>query len=122
MGLLEDIQTDVAKAFDTDLADAVRIVQFATSESTYDEDTMTNSVIETLVDVRVVKVTDKEGENIDDVSLNNTANFLALSNEMGNATYSIGTKIIYGTEQYKIEGRNTDQAKATYEFLCRRFG
>ena len=121
MGIRDDIQIELANAFDTDLADATRIIQFISTVDIYNEDTMTNSSIETNIDVRAVKLIDKEGENLDKPSLSNSVKFLVLSNEIGLATYTIGTKIIDGSDQYKIEGNSKDPVEATFEFTCRRW-
>ena len=121
MGIRDDIQIELANAFDTDLADATRIIQFISTVDIYNEDTMTNSSIETNIDVRAVKLIDEEGENLDKPSLSNSVKFLVLSNEIGLATYTIGTKIIDGSDQYKIEGNSKDPVEATFEFTCRRW-
>ena len=125
MGLKEDIEKDILNVFETDLADAVRVIQIYTvSSSTYDEDTMKNTQTEVSNDVIATKVEDKKGENIDDPSFSNTANFLIMdaNRVLANIDFELEMKVVDGNDKYKIKGITQDPAKVSWNLLCRVWG
>jgi len=126
MGLYDDLQRDIIKAFNTDLLDATRTIQYVEITSNYDPITMENVLTETPIDVRAVKVKDKEGENMDNPSLSNSAKFLIMDEDRikSNLSFEIGIKVVDINEnpgEYKIEGIDTDPAHASWELDCRRW-
>jgi len=124
MGLYEDIQTGIKEAFEGDLKDAVRIIQYIEMISTYDPDTMENVLTPNPKDVIAVKIEDTEGENLDNPSLNDSAKFLIMDEDRinSNIIFIIGIKIIDGNNSYKIKGIDLDPAGCSWELECRRWG
>lgn len=124
MGLYDDLQTDILNAFETDLLDATRTVQVYTTSSVYDINTLQNTNTETEIDVRAVKISDFAGENVDDPSMMDFAEFLVMDADRitANVTFIIDMKLQDGSDQYKITGMNVDPAGASTTLVCRRFG
>ena len=122
MGIRDDIQTELANAFDTDLLDAVKIIQFVSVSNSYDEDTMINTVVETSTDVRGVVEYEYEGEKVDQPTLLNNFKILILANETNGVIFEVDMKIINGTDTYMIKGFNQDPAIATWIIYARRLG
>jgi len=124
MGLYEDLNEDILEAFDTDLLDATRIIQYATETSIYDPDKMINVLKEIKIDVRAVKIKSELEEQIDEPSFINKVSFLVMDYDRVKAgiDFEIGIKIIDDKDQYKIEYLDQDPAKASTILKCRRWG
>lgn len=124
MGLYDDLQKDVLEAFDGDLFDATRTVQVYTSSSVYDFNTLKNSVTEVATDIRVVKVVDRVGENPDDPTLTDYAEYILMDADRitANITIQVEMKLKDGDDQYKITGIDLDPTGSAWTLMCRRFG
>lgn len=122
MGLYEELQKDIGDAFNSDLADATRILQFITIEDTYDADTMTSSQVETSVDVRAVVESDFESERVDEASRWNHFKLLVLDSDRNGVIFETDMVVKDGTDRYKIRSTDQDPAKATWTIYARRLG
>jgi len=122
MGLYEDVQNSLGKAFDSDLLDAVRIIQFVVVTDSYDDGTMVNTITETITDVRAVVSSDFEGERIDDATLNNNIKILVIDSDRNNVDFEVDMIIKDEGSTYKLKAFNPDPAKASWTIYARRLG
>jgi len=122
VGLYEELQNDIGEAFDTDLADAVRNIDFITVVDVYDPVTMETTQTQTTVTVRGVVESDFEGERIDEATLNNNIKILVMDRDKDTLEFYVDMIIKDGTESYKLKAFNSDPAKASWTVYARRLG
>ncbi len=122
MGLYEDLQNDIGEAFDGDLIDAVRTLQFITVANTYDYDNMISTQVETEVDVRAVVESDFESERVDEATSWNNFKILVLDSDRNGVIFKEGMIVKDDDTRYKIRAKDQDPAKATWTIYARRLG
>lgn len=125
MGLYNDLQTDLAEAFDDDLADATTLLTIVAFEEnpTYDPVTGTVTPSETTyTDVRAVPYHDVEGEIMDEHGNKFDTKFLILDSEKKVTAFVLGMKVTYNTDTFRVDGIDTDAAQATHSVFCRKWG
>lgn len=122
MGLYEDVNRDLSDAFNTDLLDAVRIIQFIVVTDSYDDETMINTTTETPTDVRAVVSSDFEGERIDEAPLTNSIKILVIDSDRNSVEFKVDMIIKDNTATYKLRAFNPDPAKASWTIYARRLG
>ena len=118
MSLRTDIQTDIAAAFDTDLADAVKTLNLVQIADSYDPTTGVNTPTETAYATRGVLASYKNREFFDRSIEPTDVRAIILTNELS-ATPEIDDYIEYGTIRYKIISAVADPADAHWELQCR---
>lgn len=118
MGLRIDIQTDVAKAFDTDLADAVKSFTYRSIVSTFDENTNTTSEVTTDYTSRGVFTKFTKERLRDNSILDTDVKVIILQNEI-NVEPVQHNLIIQGLKEYTIEKVKQDPADVTWVLQCR---
>jgi len=121
MGLYNDIQTDLSSAFEGDLLDATRTVQFVTYTNVYNDTTMQNTLTESSTDVRAVKISSYEGENIDEPTKNDSVKYLVIDSDRNGVGFELDMKIVDGSDNYKVTGISTDPAGASWTISGRRW-
>ena len=121
MGLYADLQKDVIKAFETDLLDATRIIQSVTMVSTYDETTMTNEVVESVLDVRAVKINSEDSEKQDAAGIEHYSEYLIMDQDRleSGVIFKKDEMIRDNGLDYKISTIDIDPAGASYTLSCR---
>jgi len=121
MSLYDDIQSDVAEAFDTDLADAVTTFTFTEfGTPAYDASTGTTVTPETDYEIRGVVIKNIEGEIADESVFKDLVKLLILASE-ATVTFIMDMKVAFGGDSYKIVGISKDPANATFTLDCRRY-
>jgi len=123
MGLQNDIQTQLAAAFDTTLSDAVASVVFVdTSTSSYNPVTGDVTLVELRYPTRAVisPYSEKDIGNSGGKITNRDLKVILLSNEI-DAPPVTGMKmeIVGQTEIYSVEESESDPAGASYEVQVR---
>jgi len=122
MGLYSDLQNDIKLAFDTDLADAVRDIEFVSVADSYDSVTMVSTQVETISTIRGVVTSDFEGERVDEDTLNNNIKILVMDSDRGTTEFFVDMIIVDKNESYKLKAFNSDPARASWTIYARRLG
>ena len=122
MGLYDDLQKDIGAAFDGDLFDATRYIDFITIVDTYDYDTMVSTQTETPVSVRAVITSDFDSERVDEASRWNNFKILVLDSDKGTLEFAEDMIVQDGTDRYKIRSWEPDPVGATWTLYARRLG
>jgi hypothetical protein len=119
MGLRDDIQKDIASAFDTDLADAVKSCSYDTVTSSYNATTGENQ--ETRVTYLTRGVWDKVAKaRLQDANIKPTdAEVTILQNELSVKPDTNGYLVLSG-ESYLVLTVEADPADATWVLVARK--
>jgi len=120
MGLYDDIQNDIAEAFNDDLSDTVKSVTISKTIVTgYDaaagEQVSTTQSYET----RGIIIQDEESKGSDETMVEGIVNLLILDSEKSIDSFKIGMDIIIDNNIYEIKGLKPDPAGATHTLRCR---
>ncbi|UNM17274.1 glutamate 5-kinase [Pseudomonas sp. ArH3a] len=120
MGMRDEIQAELAEAFDDDLADAVsQIVGSYTGPGVFDPVTEEDTA-ETITYTGRGVITGFKVERIDGINIKvGDAKCVILSNEIG-AVPDVGHAISAGTENYLVHLVAPDPTGATYQLHLRR--
>jgi len=118
MGLREDIQRDLGAAFDTDLADAVKILTLIKISGAYNTELSENVVTETSFTTRGVLDSYLDREVFNESVHPTDAKAIILTNELA-ATPEIDDYIEGAGKKFKIINVAADPADAHWELQCR---
>jgi hypothetical protein len=118
MGLRSDIQTDVAAAFNTDLADAVHTLEYHSivvgdldpATGTFPS-TVTTHATRGVVELTQSRQTDQNGKPT-------AGSVLILQNELS-VTPLVDDELIYSSERYVVTSVEEDAALATWTLQVR---
>lgn len=122
MGLKEDLENDIAEAFNGDLNDAIK--EFSYYEyvrGNYDPDLGTSGSFGDPVQSRGAFVDYTQFEIMNSNVEAADSKLIVLQNELS-ATPSIGSKIIetISTDEYRIQGREQDPTNTIWELHIRK--
>ena len=119
MGLRNDLQADIAEAFDDDLADAVTSFTYREVARTMDPNTNTSSEVTTDYASRGVFTNFRREDLKDSNVLPTDTQVIVLQNELA-TTPTIEGFVIDGTDYYTIIRVRQDPAKASWSLQCRQ--
>jgi len=121
VGLYNDLQTDLAKAFDSDLSDAVIPISIVSETvSSYDPVLGQQVSTKTTVETRGVAIKDAFGQDPDDPLKVGFLSFLILDSEKKVDKFEIDMEVTVRDESYIIAGVSLDPASAAHTIVCRR--
>jgi len=119
MGLRETVNTEIAKAMETDLKDAVFDFVFTTYiTSGYDVDAGAPVETTSTDTIRGFVVKYVVGEIVDVATIKDTAIILIMSDD-ATIDFLIDMKVTFNDKDFKINGISRDPASASWKLWCR---